>query len=110
MSTSSLPETPDPEAVRLSAKIRLLMLISGLTTVVAIGAVLFVIGYRVFKAEGSAVVADASLALPQGSRVLNTAIGEGRIALTLDTGRGIEVHMFDLKTLKPLGRLKLETQ
>ena len=66
----SLSETDqplDPEAARLAAKVRLLMLISALTTVVAVGAVLAVIGYRVFKAEGSApTVADVTAALPKG--------------------------------------------
>lgn len=104
---SGSDEIFDPEAAKLAGRIRRLMLISGVTTAIAIGAVFTVIGYRVFKAEGSAPMGDVAAALPAGARVLSTAIGEGRIALTIDTGRGIEVHMFDLKTLKPVGTLKL---
>src|SRR3954471_8175482 len=70
---SGAEEPPDPEAARLAAKVRLLMLISALTTVLAVGAVLVVIGYRVFKAEGSASVADVSVALPKGARIISTA-------------------------------------
>ena len=53
----------DPAAARMVAKVRWLMLISGLTTLVAIAAVIGVIGYRVFKAEGSAP-ADVTALLP----------------------------------------------
>ena len=67
--STSLPgseEPLDPQAARLAAKVRLLMLVSALTTVVAVGAVLAVIGYRVFKAEGSAGIAEVTATLPKG--------------------------------------------
>ena len=48
------------------AKVRWLMLISGVTTLIAISAVIGVIGYRVFKGEGSAPVADVTALLPKG--------------------------------------------
>jgi len=55
---SSDDEQPlDPAAARMIAKVRWLMLISGVTTMVAITAVIAVIGYRVFRSEGSAVAA-----------------------------------------------------
>jgi hypothetical protein len=82
----------DPAAARIVAKVRWLMLIAGATTLLAIAAVIGVIGYRVFKAEGSAAVA------------------EDRIALTLDVGGAIEIRTFDAKTLKPTGRLRFATE
>jgi hypothetical protein len=99
-------EPIDPAAARMVAKVRRLMLISGLTTVVAVGAVIAVIGYRVFKTEGSAAPADVTAALPKGARVIATAVAQDRIAVTVETAGGIEVHTFDLKTLKPAGRLR----
>ena len=45
----------DPAAARMVARVRWLMLISGVTTLVAIAAVIGVIGYRLFNVEGSAV-------------------------------------------------------
>jgi hypothetical protein len=89
--------------------VRWLMLISGATTLMAIAAVVGVIGYRVFKAEGSAP-AEVTALFPKGARIIATAIAEDRIAVTLDVGGAIEIRTFDAKTLKPAGRLKFATE
>jgi hypothetical protein len=96
----------DPAAARMVAKVRWLMVISGATTLLAIAAVIGVIGYRVFKAEGSAAAVDVTALLPKGARITATAVGEDRIAVTLEVGGAVEIRTFDLKTLKPAGRLK----
>jgi hypothetical protein len=103
-------ESPDPEGARLAAKVRLLMLISALTTVLAVGAVLVVIGYRVFKAEGSAAVSDVTIGLPKGARIISTAAAGDRIAVTLQIGDSIEIRTFDPKTLQPIGRLRFVSE
>jgi hypothetical protein len=99
----------DPAAARIVAKVRWLMLIAGATTLLAIAAVIGVIGYRVFKAEGSAS-ADVTALLPKGARVIAAAVAEDRIAVTLDVGGAIEIRIFDAKTLKPTGRLRFATE
>ena len=99
----------DPAAARIVAKVRWLMLIAGATTLLAIAAVIGVIGYRVFKAEGSAP-ADVTALLPKGARVISAAVAEERIAVTLDVGGAIEIRTFDVKTLKPTGRLRFATE
>ena len=91
------------------AKVRWLMLVSGVTTMVAIAAVIGVIGYRVFKSEGSVMV-DVTALLPKGARIVATAVAEDRIAVTVDVGGAIEIRTFDVKTLKPAGRLKFATE
>jgi Family of unknown function (DUF6476) len=112
MNTSlSGSEAPsDPQAARLAAKVRLLMLISALTTVLAVGAVLMVIGYRVFKAEGSATVTDVTISLPKGARIISTASAGDRIAVTVRIGDSIEIRTFDAKTLQVAGRLRFATE
>ena len=85
------------------------MLISGFTTLMAIAAVVGVIGYRVFKAEGSAP-AEVTALFPKGARIIATAIAEDRIAVTVDVGGAIEIRTFDAKTLKPTGRLRFATE
>ena len=56
----------DPAAARMVARVRWLMLISGVTTMVAIAAVLGVIGYRVFKTRGKRRrAADVTALLPR---------------------------------------------
>lgn len=99
----------DPAAARIVAKVRWLMLIAGATTLLAIAAVIGVIGYRVFRAEGSAA-ADVTALLPKGARVISAAVAEDRIAVTLDVGGAIEIRTFDAKTLKPTGRLRFATE
>ncbi len=93
------------------ARVRRMMLISGATTMVAIGAILAVIGYRVFKAEGSAAAqTDVVALLPKGARILSTSVSEDRIVVAIDAGGAIEIRTFDLKTLKPAGRLRFATE
>jgi hypothetical protein len=87
------------------------MLISGITTMVAITAVIGVIGYRVFKSEGSAAAAvDVTALLPKGARIVATAVAEDRIAVTVDVGGAIEIRTFDVKSLNPTGRLRFATE
>jgi hypothetical protein len=101
----------DPAAARVVARLRWLMLISGVTTLVAIAAVLGVIGYRLFKAEGSAAaLVDTTAVLPKGARIVATAVAEDRIAVTIDVGGATEIRTFDVRSLKPTGRLRFVTE
>jgi hypothetical protein len=98
----------DPEAARIVAKVRRLMMIASLTTFIAVAVVIGVIGYRVFLNEGRVQPApDASAPWPIGARVVSSAMNDERLALTIETPDGLEVRFFDLKTFKPLGRLRL---
>ena len=104
-------KTLDPEGARIVAKVRRLMMIASLTTFTAVAVVIGVIGYRVFKGEGRVQPAPAFAAvLPGGAKVLSSAIGDGRIVLTVEINGAIELLSFDLNTLKPLGRLRLAPQ
>jgi hypothetical protein len=99
----------DPAQAAIVSKVRRMALVSGLTTVIGIGAIVTVIGYRVFRSEGSIPPAatEAELALPAGSKVIGTALGEGRLAVTIETGGQTEIRLIDLKTMKPAGRVRL---
>jgi hypothetical protein len=71
-------EPLDPAAARMVARVRALMLIAGLTTALAIAAVLGVIGYRLLTMQGGAAPSagpapDVTVALPKGARVVSTA-------------------------------------
>ena len=98
----------DPEAARVVAKVRRLMMIATMITFIAVAAVIAVIGYRVFKGEERVqVLQSVSATLPAGTKVLSSAIGEGRLVLTVEVNGAIELLSFDLNTLKPLGRARL---
>ncbi len=102
----------NPEAERAIAKVRRLMMIAGLTTFLAVAAVLGVIGYRVSRLgestpqTGDALV-EVAATLPAGAKVLSTALSNEHIMVTVETPGGVELLTFDPDTLKPLGRLRL---
>jgi hypothetical protein len=100
---------PDPGAARVIAKVRGLMLISTVLTALAVAAVLGIIGYRLFRSEGSQAPTQATLTLPPGAKIVQSAIADDRIVLTLQVGGALEIRTYDLKTLKPLGRLNFST-
>ena len=85
------------------------MAIATATTFIAVAAVLGVVGYRVFNLQGSAAPApEAAAPLPAGARVLSSAVGEGRVVLTVEVGGALELRSYDLETLKPVGRQRLQ--
>jgi len=101
----------DQSAARTMARVRWLMLISGLTTLLAIAAVIAVIGYRVFRAGGSSLPAvEGTVVLPKGAVVVSSAVAEGRIIVMYDVGGATEIRTFDVKTLKETGRLRFATE
>jgi Family of unknown function (DUF6476) len=92
------------------ARIRLLMIISGLTTLVAIAAVLTVIGYRVFRAGNNRLpAAESIITLPKGARVIASSVAGDQLVLTVDVAGATEIRTFDLKSLKETGRIRFVT-
>jgi hypothetical protein len=100
-SDTAVPE-PTPEQAALFARVRRMMLIAGLTTALAICAVLIAVGYRLFKAEGRAEpVGDVTATLPKGARIVATGVAGDRLVVTLDVGGATEIRTFDAHTLRP---------
>jgi hypothetical protein len=91
-----------------------LMAISALTTLVAIAAVLGVIGYRIFHAGRSAVppgaVASATVTLPKGARIVSTAAAGDRIVVTIEIAGATEIRTFDAATLQETGQIRFASQ
>jgi hypothetical protein len=100
---------PIADAGAMVARARLMMIISALTTLIAIAAVVSVIGYRVFNNAGP-VGFDGIITLPRGARVVSTAASAGRIAVLIDINGATELRTFDIKTLKQTGRLQFATE
>ena len=109
MTDTAVPE-PTPEQAALFARVRRMMLIAGLTTAVAVAAVLIAIGYRLFRSEGRAVTTDVTAVLPKGARIVSTGTAGDRLLVTLDIGGATEIHAFDAQTLKPAGKLKFASE
>ncbi len=70
--TETVAPEPTPEQAALFARVRRMMLIAGLTTALAVSAVLIAIGYRLFRTEGSTVATDITATLPKGARIVST--------------------------------------
>ena len=102
----------DAVAAGMVARVRWLMIISGVTTLLAIAAVVGVIGYRVFRAGGSgaAATAEGIIVLPKGARMIASTVADDRIVVTLDIGGSTEIRTFDVKTLKETGRIRFATE
>ena len=108
---------PDAAAANVIAKVRKLMLVSMAVTVIAVGSVFGFVGYRIFKGEGtvekkadklpeaSAIPTDVTLSLPRGAKVIQSAVANDRLIMTLDIDGKIEVRTFDVNTLQPAARL-----
>jgi hypothetical protein len=112
------PEARPEETARTLGNIRRLMLVSNLFMVVAIGAVLTVVGYRLFRSEPAPpppppvaapapakIPVDMTLTLPRGARIIETAVAGERLVITLEIDGATEIRTFDIKTLQPTGRL-----
>ena len=110
-SDTAVPE-PTPEQAALFARVRRMMLIAGLTTALAVCAVLIAVGYRLFKSEGRApdAGADITATLPKGARIVSTGVAGDRLVVTLDIGGITEIRTFDAHTLKPAGKLKFANE
>jgi hypothetical protein len=102
---TSKGEAAESETAGLVARARTMMMISGLTTMLAIAAVVTVIGYRMYAGAGTAPVED-TMTLPKGARIVSMAGSGGRLAIMVDNNGIIELHVFDLKTMKESGHLR----
>jgi hypothetical protein len=105
MTEAALPE-PTPEQAALFVRVRRMMLIAGLTTALAISAVLIAIGYRLFRTEGSVNAPDIAAIMPKGGRIISTAVAGDRLVVTIDVGGTVEIRTFDTHTLKAAGSLR----
>jgi hypothetical protein len=102
----------DPEQTALlAARIRRMMLISGITTGIAVAAVLGVIGYRLFRGDASVAVAtDVTATLPRGAKIVSTTVSGDRLVVVLDRSGSAEIRTFDVRTLRATGRLNFASE
>ena len=86
------------------------MVLSGFATALGIAVVLGVISYRLLRTDGSATPPEVTALLPKGAKVVSTSVAGDRIAVVLDVAGSLEVRTFDLRTLRPAGRLRFATE
>jgi hypothetical protein len=107
-------ENLDPQQRQLIRKMRRLMAVGLLTMLIGVFAVFAVIYYRTSNAPDRSPSRGSILAithaLPKGSKVISTAVSDGRIAVTIERDGITEIRVFDLGTLQLRGTLRLEPQ
>lgn len=87
-----------------------MMILSGAATLLGIAVVVGVIGYRVFKTEGSAAAPDLVAMLPKGAKIVSTGVAQDRIVVTIELAGAQEIRTFDLRSLQATGRLRLTSE
>jgi hypothetical protein len=97
----------ESETAQLMARARVMMIVAGLTTALAIAAVVVVIGYRMMALAVTA--ADSVVTLPKGAHVISTSASAGRLAVLFEIDGVSELRTFDIKTLKQTGQLRFST-
>jgi hypothetical protein len=98
----------DPAQTDVVRRLRRLMLLSSLIMIGGFIAVFGVIAYRLSTTPQEEAAIEANISLPNGARVLSTAVSDGRLVVTIEVAGATEVRLYDLGTLKPRGRLRLE--
>jgi hypothetical protein len=99
-----------PEQQKIVARVRWMMLVSGFATLLGIAVVIGLIGYRLYRSDGSAGPAEVTALLPKGAKIVSTAVSDGRLVVTVEVGGLIEVRTFDVQTMRPAGRLRFATE
>jgi hypothetical protein len=99
-----------PAQAQIVGRVRWLMLISGVATMLGIAVVVTVIGYRLFRSDGRPGPVEATALLPKGARVVATAVAGDTVVVTLDIGGALEIRTFDARTLSPQGRLRFAVE
>ena len=85
-------------------------MLSGAATLLGIAVIIGVIGYRVFKTEGSAVPSDVIAMIPKGAKIVSTGIAQDRIVVTIEVAGRHEIRIFDSRSLQETGRLRFTSE
>jgi hypothetical protein len=105
----------DPQQEAMVRRLRRMAVFSSVLMIGGLLAIFGVIAYRLSQAPAVSSPSQAAIpaitnALPKGSRVVSTAVSDGRIAVTIERDGLTEVRVFDLLTLQLRGTLRLEPQ
>lgn len=100
-----------PEQERMIRRVRRLMLVPLVVMIAGFLTVFGVIAYRLyFKTPEplSPPPLEKVLNLPQGARLVSTAVSGGKLVVTVETGGVTEVLLYDIDSLQPAGRFVIK--
>lgn len=96
----------DPAMQRVQAKLRRLMLVSGVTLGVGMVAVFFAVLWRINNPRGEVATGEtwqSTIEIPAGAAVVSTDIDGDRLAVTVDGPEGRRILLYHMPTGRPLG-------
>ena len=102
----------DPQQESMVRKLKRMAVFSSVLMIGGFLAIFGVIAYRLSNAPApqAAAIPAITNALPKGSKVVSTAVSDGRIVVTIERDGITELRVFDLMTLQLRGTLRLEPQ
>ncbi|MBY0532724.1 MAG: hypothetical protein K2P86_12215 [Xanthobacteraceae bacterium] len=102
----------DPQQEAMVRKLKRMAVFSSVLMIGGFLAIFGVIAYRLSNAPApqAAAIPAITNALPKGSKVVSTAVSDGRIVVTIERDGITELRVFDLMTLQLRGTLRLEPQ
>lgn len=111
--SKKIEEELTPEQERMILRVRRLMLIPLAVMVAGFLTVFGVIAYRLyFKAPAGPAPPpplETVLNLPQGARLVSTAVSDSKLVVTVETGGTTEVLLYDIDSMQPVGRFVIKT-
>ena len=110
MADPAVTEPSAEQTAALMARVRRMMMIAALTTALGMSAILIVIGYRIWRGEGTTAPTDLTEILPRGARIVSTSVAGDRLVVTVEAAGALEIRTFDARTLRPTGRLKFANE
>jgi hypothetical protein len=100
-----------PEQASLMVRARWMSMLSVGATLVGISVVLGIVGYRIFRSEGSVATPSEIVAmLPKGGRLVGIATTAERVIVTIEVQGATEIRSFDARNLQPAGRLRFVSE
>lgn len=100
----------DPAMQRVQAKLRRLMLVSGVTLGVGMMAVLFAVLWRINNPRGEAATGEAwrsTIEVPAGVTVVATDVDGDRLAVTVDGPQGRQILLYHMPSGRSVGTATL---
>lgn len=100
-----------PEQTALMVRARWMSMLSVSATLIGISVVLGIVGYRIFRSEGSVVTpSEIVTMLPKGGKVVSVTTAGERVIAVVDVDGTTEILSFDARNLQPAGRLRFVSE
>ncbi len=110
MTTHVEDEPLDPKVEAIRKKMVRLLLVSGAIMMIGLMTVLIAIVYKLNESSAPAVAKSGAVSVPSGSEIISTAMGDGKIMLTVRNSDGKTSLMIFDEAGNPITQLAVNEQ